>query len=100
MILRITSSVVPQSKSQDYLDYLETEEIPKYERAPGLVAVILSSRQFVAYLEVMMLSLWSDQQFMAKFIEHQPPAQNTSGTVNLEPRVYNVVQSGGRFVDH
>lgn len=72
MIVRISSSAVPDANLARYLQYVKRGELPLYECSPGLVAVWLLERPFVAYSELMVLSVWRNEEFMMVFVEKQP----------------------------
>jgi len=101
VIVRIETTVVPQSGLSAFLDYVAREETPRYETALGLMCLFVSHRVFVAYVEVMVFSLWSRDDLMSNFIKEQPPADELKTSfqaVRLEPRVYDLVTSrDGKF---
>jgi hypothetical protein len=55
---------------------VQENEIPSYESAAGLISVL--PRPFVAYVEVMALSLWQSDEELTGFIESQPDPHWTS----------------------
>lgn len=96
VILQISSSIVPQSNLNDYLDHVRRNEIPSYAAAPGLVSVWLLQRSFVAYVEVMTVSSWWSREAMQKFAENLRFCANAGteyGSIQLDPRTYEVVVS-------
>ncbi len=101
VIVRIETTVVPQSGLNAFLAYVACEETPRYETALGLVCLFISHRVCVSYVEVMVFSLWSRDDLMSDFIKEQPPTgelKTSFHAVRLEPRVYDFVTSrDGQF---
>ena len=94
MIVRVSSIAVPASKLDRYLEHVEENELPTYETAPGLISVWLLQRPFVAYVEVMTLSLWQSGEALTGFIESQPEPidlPNDYGVIHMEPHAYELV---------
>jgi heme-degrading monooxygenase HmoA len=85
---------VSESQLGSYLAYLESGVIPTYEPAAGIVRVYLLQRRFVAYAEVLTVSLWRSQQAVGRFVESQSLTQDVRqkyGVIEVEPRSFEVV---------
>jgi len=96
VIVRISSTAVLEASLNAYVEHVERNEIPSYVAASGLVSVWLLQRRFVAYVEVMTLSLWRSEEALTQFVEKRPPldsAQVEHHGIRLEPRLYNLVMS-------
>jgi hypothetical protein len=87
---------VPLSEITSYLEHVRSSEIPLYEAAVGLMSVSLLQRQFVAYVELMTISLWQSGGALKRFVEEQlltDRALGDSGVIRLEARTFEVVLS-------
>ena len=86
---------MPQTELTSYLDYVRSREIPDYEFAPGLHSVSLLQREFVGYVEVMIVSLWNSEKARHRFIEIEliPKEAGSGGVIQLEKRIYELVFS-------
>ena len=96
VIVRVSSTIVPESNLSDYLERVQQSGIPAYKAAPGLHSVWLLERYFVGYVEVMAISLWRSDTAMNGFVKdwHQIMApENEYGEIRLEARVYKLVTS-------
>jgi heme-degrading monooxygenase HmoA len=94
VILQISSVAIPAASLSEYLDHAQRNEISNYEIAPGLESVLLVQRPFVAYVEVMTISIWRSEKALARFSANQPSFDSTNneyGGVHLEPHIYEVV---------
>ena len=91
----MSATIVPQAKCDIYLANLQSNAIPAYEAADGLVSVSLLQRPFVGYVEVLILSLWVSEDAMARFLQRKPEVDGvkTEGTVRVEPHVYEFTLS-------
>jgi hypothetical protein len=69
VIVRILSCAVPEPNRDAYLEFVKRNELAFYESSPGLVAVWLLERSFVAYVEVLILSVWDSEKSMMGFVE-------------------------------
>ena len=97
MIVRISSVVVAESNLNLYLEYAQKSEIPKYETAASLVSFCLLQRPFVAYAELLTISVWHSEQALARFLEGQSPRNADNGdygAIQLEARNYTILISG------
>jgi hypothetical protein len=102
LIVRISSSAVPENKVASYLEYMQGTEVPHYEAAAGLTSFSLLQRPFVAYVEVMTISLWQSQQFLTRFLEDrsaEPPVPIDYGAIQFEARNYTVLISSRGAVE-
>jgi heme-degrading monooxygenase HmoA len=102
VIVRISSAIVPSSGFDEYLEHLRTA-LPNYEVAAGLVWVACLRQPFVAYVEVMTLSVWKSEQAMVRFMESAPTKDNPAnptGVIELDPHAYELLVSAeGKFQD-
>ena len=58
MIVQILSVAVPQSVVSAQIENLRSQTIPTYQAAEGFVSLCLLQRPFVAYVELLMISIW------------------------------------------
>jgi heme-degrading monooxygenase HmoA len=96
VIVRISSAVVPESMASSYLEYVQRCEIPCYEVASGLIGVSVLQKPFVAYVELMTVSVWQSEEALKRFVRDQLPADRTEaggGAIELSERIYEVVLS-------
>jgi hypothetical protein len=94
VIVRISSTIVSESELGSYLAYLESGMIPRYEAAAGMLRMYLAKRGFVAYAEVLTVSLWQSQEALDRFVGNQSPIENDNreyNVVEVEPRSFEVV---------
>jgi hypothetical protein len=94
VIAQISSTVVPDSKLKEYLEDLQRNELRKYELAPGLDSVCLLQRPFVAYMEVMIISIWRSERALKRFSESWRYGDHVAseyGGIQFEPRVYSLM---------
>ena len=73
MIVRISSTAVLETSLNPHLEHVQRNDIPNYEAASGLVSVWLLERRFVAYVEVMTLSLWQSEGVLKELIQRRRP---------------------------
>jgi heme-degrading monooxygenase HmoA len=96
VIVRISSNAVPETNIGAYLEYVERNELPLYESTPGLIKVWVLQRPFVAYTEVVVLSVWKSEEFMTGFVEKHPVLEEVKrdyGAIPLEARAYGFFAS-------
>ena len=96
MIVRISSSVVPETNLGAYLAHVEGNEVALRASSPGLIAVWLLDRPFVAYVEVLVVSVWESEESMTDSMEKHPPmdeAKSDYGAIQLEARTYRLLAS-------
>jgi len=96
MIVRISSAVVPESMVSSYLEYVQSYEIPRYEAANGLIGVYVLQKPFVAYVELMTVSIWQSEEASGQFVRDPLPADRAKrdcGAVELPERIYEIVLS-------
>jgi hypothetical protein len=67
MIVRISSTAVPESGLTAYSDYVQKVEIPAYEAASGLVSVTMVRRNLGEYVEVLTFSIWQSEDALLRF---------------------------------
>jgi heme-degrading monooxygenase HmoA len=61
-----------------------------------LVSVSLLQRSFVAYVEVMKVSIWRSEEALRRFAENRPffaDLKTEYGSIQLDPRTYELVVS-------
>ena len=93
MIVQITSTVVPEPHLNAYFEHAQTHEMADYESAAGLVSVWLLRRPYVAYVEVMTVSLWKSTQALHQFMKSQVSEYRGGvdyGAVRMEARTYEL----------
>ena len=91
----MSATIVPHSKCEIYLASLQSNAIPAYEAADGLISVALLQRPFGGYVEVLMLSLWVSEDSVARFLQCKPEVDGvkTEGAIRVEPHVYEFILS-------
>lgn len=105
MIVHLSSVIVPHAQVSTYLEYVQMSSIPIYENAAGLVSVSLLQRPFVAYVELLTLSIWESEYALSQFVEVQSTtdgAKTQHGIIHFEPHTYQLVVSrrgGSRCAD-
>ncbi len=106
MIVHVSSVIVPHPQVSAYLEYVQMSSIPAYENAAGLVSVSLLQRPFVAYVELLTLSLWESEYALSQFDEVQSTTdgvRSQHGIIHFEPHTYQLVVSrrgGGRCAEN
>jgi heme-degrading monooxygenase HmoA len=93
VIVRITSIAVPEPVLNAYLEQVQSQVMVDYERAAGLVSVWVTRRPFVAYVELMTVSLWESEWALNSFVKNVSEYRGTVdyGAIRLEPRTYEVL---------
>jgi heme-degrading monooxygenase HmoA len=94
VILQISSTAVPDSKLKEYLKDVRRNELRRYELAPGLDSVCLLQKAFVAYVEVVIMSIWRSEGALKRFSESWPSRDGVVseyGGIQFEPRIYSVM---------
>lgn len=100
MIVRLASIMVPRPKLKVLLDYVSEEKIKHYQQSSGLVCVVVSHRTYGALAEVLICSLWSDENLMSAFIGDESTNQTLKArfdAIPLEPRYYDFVAAYPSF---
>ena len=102
MIVRLSSAMVPLPKLNAFLDFVNSKEIPRYQRAAGFVRLFVSQRMCVSYAEVMIFSLWSCEERILKFAEEEPTVQTLKtafDAIPMEQRTYDFLTArDGHFL--
>ena len=95
MIVRIASAAVSETKLDGCVNHIRENVMPKYEAMPGLLMVWLLQRQFVAYVELVLLSIWKTEEEMNTFVTSQPPDPilTGEGVIQIEARTYELSKS-------
>ncbi len=94
VIVRISSAIVPEPMASSYLEYMQNCEIPCYEVANGLIGVSVLQKPFVAYVELMTVSVWRSEEALKRFVRdqlHADRAEAGGGAIELSERIYEVV---------
>ncbi len=94
VIVHVSSAIVPQSLYGERVERVKSTEIPLYENAVGLISVYLLQRPFVAYVELLMFSVWDSEHALRQFTESQPlgaAVQSGQGIIQLEPHTFELV---------
>lgn len=95
--VRVSAAIVHGSNLNAYLEYVQKNEIPKYEAAGGLASFCVLQRPFVAYVELLIISFWQSEQALTRFLGAQtlaPAATESYGAIQLEPHNYAFLISG------
>lgn len=95
MIVRFASAAVTETKLDGCVNHICKNVIPKYEGMPGFLMVWLLQRQFVAYVELVLLSIWKTEEEMNAFVASQPPDPilTGEGVIQMEARTYELSTS-------
>jgi heme-degrading monooxygenase HmoA len=97
VIVQISSTIVPQSEFNVYLEHVTSSAIPNYQAPAGLISVSLLQRPFVGYVELAMLSIWRSEQALNRFVESRLATDNARssplGVIQLEPHTYELIIS-------
>lgn len=94
VIVRISSTIVHEPQLASYLACLENDVIPKYEAAVGMIRVYQLQRRFVAYVEILTVSLWRSQEAVRGFVESQLLTEDVKRkycVIEVEPRSFEIV---------
>lgn len=67
MIVQISSVTVPQSVVSVQIENMPSRTIPTYQAAEGFVSLCLLQRPFVAYVELLMISIWESEPALNRF---------------------------------
>jgi heme-degrading monooxygenase HmoA len=92
--VRLSSTVVAVSELNLYTEHVQRTEITRYEKAPGLISVWVLQRPFVAYVELLTISLWESEQAIALFATTEPPGDQVKShcsALRLDARAYELV---------
>ena len=86
--------MVPQTRSAPHLEHVRCILLRTYETAEGLVAVWISKREVVAYVEVLTISVWQSEGALRRFIQDNGPvATEDQGVISLEPHTFELLYS-------
>jgi len=89
----MSSCAVPEANIAAYLEFAKRNELVLYLSFPGLRAVWLLERPFVAYVEVLILSVWDSEESMMEFVrKHSPLDQQKSdhGAIAITTHSYRL----------
>lgn len=73
MIVQVSSVAVPQSMVSVQVEDMRSRTIPTCQAAEGLVPLCLLQRPFVAYVELLMISIWELEPALNRFTASQLP---------------------------
>jgi heme-degrading monooxygenase HmoA len=93
VIIRTTTTVVPEPRLNEYLEDVQAQEIATYENTPGFVSVWVIRRLCVTYVELMTISLWVSEQALDQFVESQKSEDRETiayGAFRLDARIYEL----------
>ncbi len=96
MIVQISSVAVPQSVVSVQIDDMRSRTIPTYQAAEGFVSLCLLQRPFVAYVELLMISIWESEQALNQFTASQlavDVAERDHDIIRLGLRTYELLVS-------
>ena len=97
MIMQVSSVVVPQSMVSMQIETMRSWTIPACQAAEGFVSLCLLQRPFVAYVELLMISVWESEPALNRFTASQLPvdgAERDHDIVHLGSRTYELLVSG------
>ena len=61
--------MTPEAKTSIFVQHCETEVLPKYKSAPGLLNLALWYRTYIGYAEVQIVFIWHSSNEECKFSE-------------------------------
>jgi heme-degrading monooxygenase HmoA len=96
MIVQISSVAVPQSVVSVQIENMRSRTIPTYQAAEGFVSLCLLQRPFVAYVELLMISIWESESALNRFTASQLPvdgAETGHDIIRLGVRTYELLVS-------
>lgn len=99
MIVQISSVAVPQSVLSVQIENMRSRTIPTYQAAEGFVSLCLLQRPFVAYVELLMISIWESEPALNRFTARQLAADVAEGDhdiIRLGLRTYELLVSSER----
>jgi heme-degrading monooxygenase HmoA len=97
MIVQVSSVAVPQSLVSVQIEDIRSRTIPAYQAAEGFVSLCLLKRPFVAYVELLMISIWESEPAWNRFTASQLPvdgAERDQDVIRLGLRTYELLVSG------
>ena len=95
--MQVSSVVVPQSMVSVQVEDMRSRTIPTYQAAEGFVSLCLLQRPFVAYVELLMISIWESEAALNRFTARQFPvdgAKRDRAIIQLSLRTYEFLVSG------
>src|SRR5271170_6342306 len=96
MIVQILSVAVPQSVVSVQIENMRSRTIPTYQAAEGFVSLCLLQRPFVAYVELLMISIWEAEPALNRFTASQlavDVAERDHDIIRLGLRTYELLVS-------
>ena len=96
MIVQISSVAVPQSVVSVQIENMRSRTIPTYQAAEGFVSLCLLQRPFVAYVELLMISIWESEPALNRFTASQlavDVAERDHDIIRLGLRTYELLVS-------
>lgn len=71
MFVHIVQVIVDSKQSQDYVRHLRATVLANIEAADGFSGVWVSKREFVQYVEVLIISMWQSSEALRRVPELQ-----------------------------
>jgi heme-degrading monooxygenase HmoA len=102
MIVQVSSVAVPQSMVNVRIEDMRSRTIPIYQAAEGFVSLCLLQRPFVAYVELLMISIWESEAALDRFTASHLPvdgAERDRAIIRLGVRTYDLVSSESKAQD-
>ena len=96
MTVQISSVAVPQSVVSVQIENMRSRTIPTYQAAEGFVSLCLLQRPFVAYVELLMISIWESEEALNRFAASQlavDVAERDHDIIRLGLRTYELLVS-------
>lgn len=96
MIVQVSSVAVPQAMVSVPIEDVRSRTIPTYQAAEGFVSLCLLQRPFVAYVELLMISIWESEPALNRFTASQLPvdgAETNHDIIRLGVRSYELLVS-------
>src|ERR1700685_1677728 len=96
MIVQVSSVAVLQSMVNVHMEDLRSRTVPTYRAAEGFVSLCLLQRPFVAYVELLMISILESELAWDRFTASQPPvtgAEREHNIIRLGFRTYELLVS-------
>jgi hypothetical protein len=88
MIIKLSALLIPKSQSEAFLKRVTDSLHSDFENAPGLEAVLILKRHFVAYTEASVLSIWNSKEACESFERKRPIAISPSQDCIVEKDGY------------
>jgi len=96
MIVQVSSVAVPESLVSVQIEDMRSRTIPAYQASEGFVSLCLLQRPFVAYVELLMISIWDSEPALNRFTATQlavDVAERGHDIIRLGLRTYELLVS-------